>query len=1086
MKKTLLPIIISLLTLSTTAQTPGILSINKFGGSGNDEFTHITRLTNGNYVCSGHTTSSNGQATGNHGGTDFFLISFSERGQFLWSKVVGGSGEDGGSYAGNGEYLSPTPDGGFYFAGATASSNGDITTNHGSFDAFIARFDASGNITWKKTYGGSSTEWVSGIQTTSDGGCIFSATTYSGNNDGDVPSNHNPSYGDIWIVKLDGSGTIQWSKTYGGTSTETAMGIKNTPDGGYVFNADVASADGDLATTTARGKADTWIVKIDNTGAIKWSTRIGGSDDDDGSRIICSSTGDYYVLLNTRSADGNFISNTGLYDLGFIKLDANGNILWVKSLGGYAWDSGGDIVESNDGNILLTGISYSTQIAGIPFTNKGQADALLIKADRNTGNIQWMIPMGGTQGDFIRSQFQSPDGTTIVVGLTSSSDGDFSSAPGLGGTDAFITRIAPFNAVKGYVFWDNNGNGVKDAGETFAQNIPVVTTKTGSYSTLSFTDNNGNYRNEVDSGNFVTRPRIIKYDYYKITPDSTKSAFPGYYGSTTANFGLKALPGRRDLKVVILALNPARAGFNSYYRIICYNAGTDTVPAGTLNFIKDFRTTLVTATPAQTGVSGDTLKWQYTAFKPLDTLVFDLNLYLARPPFLHIGDWVRNFAIIEPITGDLVPSDNGYVLYHGVTGAYDPNDKKEAHGGLYSTKDLSQKNFLTYTIRFQNTGNDTAFNITVKDTLDPKLDPATLDLLTTSHRAQCKISNNIATWTFSNILLPDSHRNEAASHGFISFRIKPAASVKVGDMIRNNASIYFDYNDPVVTNTDTTYVKDATLVAPSLTASAITLCSNLPKQKIRFLNIPSPEYHAIASATLDNTPIVIDPDSTVTIDPAAIAQGNHTLIFTYTNDTDTAHTSRNFSITTPSTPQVQLSSNYDLVTDLQVTLRITATAQDAGTAPLFTVASDSLFTNILQAENKANTYEFSANTLAVGDNYFFVRVKTSDTCNTKPTNYTKIDIRRSPTTAVTDPANPGYTISVSPNPFTDAFQINGLAPGNTLRFELYDALGRSLQQLASAGRTSLTVRTNSAAGTLYLVIFNKQNQKLGTIPILKK
>jgi hypothetical protein len=178
------PILLAVLLMSSfqtlfSQVTPGIISNVKYGGSGDDGFSDIIRLNNGNYVCSGTTTSANGQATGNHGGSDFFFVCTSPQGQLLWKKVVGGSVDDGGNFAGNGEFMSPTADGGFYFGGATSSTNGDIPLLRGSYDIFISRFDANGNILWKKTYGGTSTEFISSIQTISDGGCIFSATTSS-------------------------------------------------------------------------------------------------------------------------------------------------------------------------------------------------------------------------------------------------------------------------------------------------------------------------------------------------------------------------------------------------------------------------------------------------------------------------------------------------------------------------------------------------------------------------------------------------------------------------------------------------------------------------------------------------------------------------------------------------------------------------------------------------------------------------------------------------------------------------------------------------------------------------------------------
>jgi hypothetical protein len=117
-----------------------------------------------------------------------------------------------------------------------------------------------------------------------------------------------------------------------------------------------------------------------------------------------------------------------------------------------------------------------------------------------------------------------------------------------------------------------------------------------------------------------------------------------------------------------------------------------------------------------------------------------------------------------------------------------------------------------YTVRFQNTGTDTAFNIVVRDTLDSKVDWNTLEMVSASHNYQLNIKEgNKLTWTFDNIQLPDSNINEAASNGYIIYRIKPKTSLLPGDTIINTASIYFDFNLPVQTNTEKTVVESSLL-----------------------------------------------------------------------------------------------------------------------------------------------------------------------------------------------------------------------------------------------------------------------------------
>lgn len=226
-------------------------------------YTHIIKLNNGNFVCGGYiTTDTNAN--------DFVITCISKQGEVLWKNTIGGSKDDGGAFSGNREFLSQTSDGGVFFAGATSSADGDIPGSKGGFDIFVARFDPQGNIVWKHTYGGDRTEYLSGIIATPDSGCVFSATTLSDNN-GDVPANHSVDKSDIWIVKLNATGDIEFSKTYGGSGNETALSIKTSGDGNYIFTGDVTSEDGDLAGTMTTG---VWVVQIDDTGMITWNERM--------------------------------------------------------------------------------------------------------------------------------------------------------------------------------------------------------------------------------------------------------------------------------------------------------------------------------------------------------------------------------------------------------------------------------------------------------------------------------------------------------------------------------------------------------------------------------------------------------------------------------------------------------------------------------------------------------------------------------------------------------------------------------------------------------------------------------------------
>jgi uncharacterized repeat protein (TIGR01451 family) len=137
-----------------------------------------------------------------------------------------------------------------------------------------------------------------------------------------------------------------------------------------------------------------------------------------------------------------------------------------------------------------------------------------------------------------------------------------------------------------------------------------------------------------------------------------------------------------------------------------------------------------------------------------------------------------------------------------VRNSYDPNDKSAYPLGFGDDHVVSMRTPLDYTIRFQNTGNDTAFLVVLRDTLSSEMDYSSIEVLNASHAYKMNLLNgNILHFTFENILLPDSATNPVASQGFISFKIGPKASMTKGTKVDNRAAIYFDFNSPIITNT---------------------------------------------------------------------------------------------------------------------------------------------------------------------------------------------------------------------------------------------------------------------------------------------
>jgi uncharacterized repeat protein (TIGR01451 family) len=163
-------------------------------------------------------------------------------------------------------------------------------------------------------------------------------------------------------------------------------------------------------------------------------------------------------------------------------------------------------------------------------------------------------------------------------------------------------------------------------------------------------------------------------------------------------------------------------------------------------------------------------------------------------------------TLTSPLT-DLTPADNAATSTTFVIGSYDPNDKQVSARRL-TPPQAAAGSWLTYTIRFQNTGNDTAFDVRILDTLRAQVQRGTVEVLAASHPLTWQLrGEGILDFRFVNILLPDSGRNEAASHGFVQYRVRVRPTLVAGDSVANAADIYFDYNAPVRTNTALTRVQ---------------------------------------------------------------------------------------------------------------------------------------------------------------------------------------------------------------------------------------------------------------------------------------
>ena len=233
-----------------------------------------------------------------------------------------------------------------------------------------------------------------------------------------------------------------------------------------------------------------------------------------------------------------------------------------------------------------------------------------------------------------------------------------------------------------------------------------------------------------------------------------------------------------------------------------------------------------------TSVSGNSITWQNITVPSGEKRKYTYTAKLDR--LTELGSELNNIAFLLNNSPDNNLLNDTVHYTPVVTGSYDPNDKNAVYFGPSNGNYIHDSTNFEYKIRFQNTGTDTAFTVVVKDKITSKLDLTTFHMVDASHDYSVSIVEDTLVWTFNNILLVDSNTNEPGSHGFIRFRIDQAEGNSDFDEIKNKAFIFFDYNDPIITNEFTSIVHD------DLTVNAIEINHNVkvyPNPTSGMLNI---------------------------------------------------------------------------------------------------------------------------------------------------------------------------------------------------------------------------------------------------------
>jgi len=372
---------------------------------------------------------------------------------------------------------------------------------------------------------------------------------------------------------------------------------------------------------------------------------------------------------------------------------------------------------------------------------------------------------------------------------------------------------ACFVHISGYVYLDAENTDCMEDATTVPAEYVLVELSNGE---MDFTDENGYYEFQVEAGIYEVAVNLDNSPFNALCVDPINVNIPNLGGSSLDNNFWIEYAEVENLAVQVYA-GPVRPGFGQTVIAYVFNLGA--APAdGTLSFTHDSLQNFFTSIPS--GYDYDepsaTINWAFEGLLPgtYEKFVIELNL----PPTVALGTLINYTLVADPIASDFYPADNVEERVIAVTGSYDPNDKQVSPGGEGEEGIITRADsILTYQVRFQNTGTDTAFTVVVTDEIDENLDISSIRPGPSSHPYKLNIlAGNVLEFRFENIMLPDSFVNEPASNGYVLFDIKTKRDLVWGTKIENTAAIYFDFNEPIITNTTVntllqpTNVKDQT------------------------------------------------------------------------------------------------------------------------------------------------------------------------------------------------------------------------------------------------------------------------------------
>jgi len=434
------------------------------GGTGNDIVNSLALYSTSQVAIAGHFSSAtftiDTTTLALSGSFDAFMAQYDSNGNSLWLKGAGGAGDEVGfkivgDFSGNSITVGQ-------FGSNILVDTFEVTNSAKSgLDGFIIKQDGDGNVLWAKSIGGSANDIPTSVCVDYMNNIYVIGYFNSSSISFDQITLSNSGANDIFIVKYDSQGNVQWARTAGGLSSEYANGVSVDLQNNIYVTGSFTSTNFVLGSNTysTNGSNDVFVLKMNSNGNLLWSVVFGGTGNDVANAVHVSKDLGVYVTGTyaspTMTVGTVSISRVGGNDVFLVKFNTNGNFQWVRTAGGNGNDFGYSITSNSQNHVIITGSFQGPSITfngGIDsLSNQGSNDVFLAKYNTN-GSYLWGRKMGGTGSDIVYSVTTNSVNQIYLTGTFTSATFTVGSLTinRIGGNDVFYVRLddngAPISA----------------------------------------------------------------------------------------------------------------------------------------------------------------------------------------------------------------------------------------------------------------------------------------------------------------------------------------------------------------------------------------------------------------------------------------------------------------------------------------------------------------------------------------------------------------------------------------------------------------------------------------------------------------